>query len=162
MAAAQALDWVGLPEAQYALAQATILLAVTTKSNAVGRAYFAAMATCWASGSLPVPAHLRSSGSGRRNYRYPHDFEGDDVDSSTCPTELAGRRYYFPGDQGAEARIGERLERLGTGRGASVRRKSPVDGQPRVDPMATGSEGMRHRQQSLRDLADEERRDAGE
>ena len=162
VAAAQALDWVGLPEAQYALAQATILLAVTTKSNSVGRGYFAAMADVLGRGSLPVPAHLRSSGSGRRNYRYPHDFEGDDVDQKYLPDGLAGRRYYFPGDQGAEARIGERLERLGTARRAGVRRKNLVDGQPRVDPMATGSEGMRHRQQSLRDLADEERRDAGE
>jgi len=71
VAAAQALEWVGLPEAQYALAQATVLLAVTTKSNAVGRGYFAAMADVLGKGSLPVPAHLRSSGFGRRDYRYP-------------------------------------------------------------------------------------------
>ena len=162
VAAAQALEWGGLPEAQYALAQATVLLAVTTKSNAVGRGYFAAMADVLGKGSLPVPAHLRSSGFGRRDYRYPHDFEGDDIDQQYLPDSLTGRRYYFPGDQGAEVKIGERLERLATALRTITRRKTPVEGQPHADPMATGSEGMRRRQQSLRDLADEERRDAGE
>jgi putative ATPase len=162
VAAAQALDWVGLPEAQYALAEATVMLAVTTKSNAVGRGYFAAMADVLGSGSLPVPGHLRSSGSGRRNYLYPHDFEGDDVDQQYLPDRLVGRRYYFPGDLGAEARICERLDRLRDARGQPRRRKTPVEGQPKADPMAASSEGMRRRRQSLKDLADEQRRDAGE
>ena len=162
VAAAQALDWVGLPEAQYALAQATVMLAVTTKSNAVGRGYFAAMADVLGNGSLPVPAHLRSSGAGKRNYRYPHDFDGDDVDQQYLPDRLVGRRYYFPGDLGAELKIGERLERLRDARQAPRRRKALVEGQPKPDPMAAGSEGMRRRQQSLRDLADEQRRDAGD
>jgi putative ATPase len=162
VAAAQALDWVGLPEAQYALAEATVMLAVTTKSNAVGRGYFAAMADVLDSGSLPVPGHLRSSGSGRRNYMYPHDFEGDDVDQQYLPDRLVGRRYYFPGDLGAEARIGERLDRLRDARGRPRHRKTPVEGQPTADPMAASSEGMRRRRQSLKDLADEQRRDAGE
>ncbi|MFI5258371.1 MAG: replication-associated recombination protein A [Candidatus Limnocylindrales bacterium] len=160
VAAAGALDWVGLPEAQYALAQATVMLAVTAKSNAAGRGYFAAMADVLARGSLPVPAHLRSSGSGRRNYRYPHDFEGDDVEQHYLPDVLVGRRYYYPGDQGAEARIGERLGRIDAARRNQPRRKPAVPGMPAADPMATGSEGMRRRQESLRDLADEERRDA--
>jgi replication-associated recombination protein RarA len=138
------------------------MLAVTTKSNAVGRGYFAAMADVLEKGSLAVPAHLRSSGAARRNYRYPHDFEGDDVDQQYLPDGLIGRRYYFPGDQGAEARIGERLARLANARRAAPRRKRLVEGQPASDPMATGSEGMRRRQQSLRDLADEHRRDAEE
>jgi putative ATPase len=162
VAAAQALDWVGLPEAQYALAQATVMLAVTTKSNAVGRGYFAAMDDVLANGSLPVPAHLRSSGAGRRKYRYPHDFDGDDVDQTYLPDKLVGRRYYFPGGLGAEVKIGERLERLWEGRQGPNRRKPPIEGRPDVDPMAAGSEGMRRRRQSLHDLADEQRRDGGE
>jgi putative ATPase len=162
VAAAQALDWVGLPEAQYALAQATVMLAVTAKSNAVGRAYFAAMTDVLAKGSLAVPAHLRSGGAGRRNYVYPHDFEGDDVDQQYLPDALAGRRYYFPGDQGVEVRIGERLERQAAARGEPRRRKKPVEGQPNTDPMAAGSEGMRRRGQSLREIAEEQRGDAGE
>jgi putative ATPase len=160
VAASRALDWVGLPEAQYALAEATVMLAVTTKSNAVGRAYFAAMADVLANGSLPVPEHLRSSGAARRKYRYPHDFEGDDVDQQYLPEKLAGRRYYFPGDLGAEVRIGERLDRLREGRGQPARRKKRGEGEPAVDPMAAGSEGMRRRRESLKELADEQRQDA--
>jgi putative ATPase len=162
VAAAQALDWVGLPEAQYALAQATVMLAVTAKSNAVGRAYFAAMADVLAKGSLAVPAHLRSSGGGRRTYVYPHDFEGDDVAQQYLPDALTGRRYYYPGDQGAEVRIGERLERQAATRVEPRRRKKPVAGQPNSDPMAAGSEGMRRRAQSLREIAEEQRGDAGD
>jgi putative ATPase len=138
------------------------MLAVTTKSNAVGRGYFAAMADVLGKGSLPVPSHLRSSGVGRRNYRYPHEFEGDDVAQQYLPDGLEGRRYYFPGDQGAEVRIGERLERLAAARREAPRRKRPVEGRPAADPMATGSEGMRRRQQNLRELADEQRNDGGE
>jgi putative ATPase len=162
VAAAQALDWVGLPEAQYALAEATVMLAVTTKSNAIGRGYFAAMADVLGNGSLPVPAHLRSSGAGRNKYRYPHDFEGDDVAQQYLPDKLVGRRYYFPGDLGAETKIGERLDRLTNARRETPRRKPVVAGQPKADPMAAGSEGMRRRRESLRDLATEQRRDAEE
>lgn len=162
VAAAQALDWVGLPEAQYNLAEATVMLAVTTKSNAAGRGYFAAMDDVLRHGSLGVPAHLRSSGPGRRRYLYPHDFEGDDVEQQYLPDKLAGRRYYFPGDQGMEARIAERLERLRDARKAPPRRKRSIEGQADVDPMTAGSEAMRRRQQSLRELADEQRADAAE
>ncbi len=162
VAAAQALDWVGLPEAQYALAQATVMLAVTTKSNAVGRGYFTAMADVLARGSLAVPAHLRSGGAGRRSYLYPHDYTGDDVDQQYLPDGLEGRRYYFPGDQGAEIKIGERLGRLADARKEPRRRKPLIPGRPDADPMAAGSEGMRRRRQNLREIADDQRGDAGE
>jgi putative ATPase len=160
VAAAQALDWVGLPEAQYALAQATVMLAVTTKSNSVGRAYFAAMDDVLANGSLPVPAHLRSSGFGRKSYRYPHDYVGDDVEQQYLPDKLGGRRYYFPGELGAEARIGERLERLLAGRAVPAKRKSVAHESPNGNPMSTGSEAMKRRRTKLSEIAAEERRDA--
>jgi putative ATPase len=160
VAAAQALDWVGLPEAQYALANATIMIAVTAKSNSVGQGYFAAMADVLAKGSLPVPAHLRSSGPGKRDYRYPHAFEGDDVEQQYLPDKLARQRYYFPGDQGSEAKIGERMEHMRAARKNFAHRKKPAEGQPSVDPMAMGSEGMRKRAQSLRELSEEQRKDA--
>jgi len=162
VAASQALEWVGLPEAQYALAEATIFLASTTKSNAVGRAYFAAMADVLKSGSLPVPPHLRSSGAGRRSYKYPHDFEGDDVDQQYLPDKLVGSRYYFPGNLGAEIKLGERLDRLRESRPGGNRRKEPAAGQREADPMSAASEGMRTRQANLRALAEEQRRDSGE
>ena len=162
VAAARALDWVGLPEAQYNLAEATAYLSATTKSSAAGRAYFAALEDVLEHGSLPVPAHLRSTGPARRKYRYPHDFEGDDVEQQYLPDELAGRRYYFPEDQGVEARIGERLDRLREARREAPRRKKRVEGGSGTDPMSTGSEGMRRRRASLTKLADEQRQDAGD
>jgi putative ATPase len=160
VSAAQALDWVGLPEAAYALAHATVMLAVTAKSNSVGRAYFAAMDDVLKHGSLPVPPHLRSGGPGRRAYRYPHDYEGDDVAQQYLPDKLAGRRYYFPGDQGAESRVGERLDRVREARTQKPRRKPARPGQPESDPMTTASESMRRRRDSLGELAAGERRDA--
>jgi putative ATPase len=162
VAAAQALDWVGLPEAQYALAQATAYLAATRKSNSAGRAYFAAMDDVLAHGSLPVPAHLRSSGPGRRNYRYPHDFQGDDVAQQYLPDKLAGRRYFFPGQEGIEARIRDRLDVLLSARQQPPARKPRLPGQPGGDPMSASAEGMRRRQDSLRELAVAQRRDAAE
>jgi len=162
VAAARALDWVGLPEAQYNLAEATAYLSATTKSSAAGRAYFAALDDVLAHGSLPVPSHLRSTGPGRRKYRYPHDFEGDDVKQQYLPDELAGRRYYFPGDQGAEGRIGDRLNRIREARLEAPQRKKQIPGQPAGDPMAAGSEGMRRRRTNLARLADEQRKDAAD
>jgi putative ATPase len=160
VSAARALDWVGLPEAQYNLAEATVYLAATNKSAAAGRAYFAAMDDLLEHGSLPVPAHLRSTGPGRRKYRYPHDFEGDDVEQQYLPDELAGRRYYYPGDQGAEARIGDRLGRLQEARRTPTRRKKAAEDQPGGDPMAAGSEGMQRRRQNLKKLSEEQKKDA--
>ena len=83
VAAAQALDHIGLPEAQYALAQATTYIATAPKSNRSGAAYWAAVADVEASGALPVPMHLRNAGHrGLKQYgygvgyRYPPDFDG--------------------------------------------------------------------------------------
>ena len=93
VAAAQALDHVGLPEAQYALAQATTYIATAPKSNRSGVAYWAAVGDVDAHGSLPVPLHLRTAANPRLKhhgigvgYRYPHDFDGADVDQRYPPT----------------------------------------------------------------------------
>ncbi len=114
--AAQALDHVGLPEAQYALAQAATYLATAPKSNRSGLAYWAAVADIESQGALPVPNHLRSGSYRERKdhgigvgYRYPHDFEGADVEQRYLPDELGERRYYRPTDQGYEATIGARM-----------------------------------------------------
>ena len=96
VSAAYALDWVGLPEAQYALAQATAYIAAAPKSNRAGSAYWAAMDDVLRHGSLPVPNHLRSAtwrekrdfGHGR-GYIYPHDYEGADVEQQYLPDLLA-------------------------------------------------------------------------
>ena len=170
VAAAQALDWVGLPEAQYALAQATAYLAAAPKSNRAGVAYWAAMADVLGSGSLPVPLHLRNAPIGRMRahgigigYRYPHDYEGADVAQQYLPDALAERRYYVPSAVGIEGRIGERLDRLRAEREASderPRQRSKAD-LPKVDPMRTAGGVMKTRQGKLAEIAAKQKADAG-
>ena len=120
VAAMQAVEMIGLPEAQYALAQAAAYVASAPKSNRAGGAYFAALAEVEEKGRLPVPLHLRPSAHRRlsrehgwgKGYLYPHDFDNADVEQQYLPDELAGRVFYDPSDQGMEIQIGERLERL--------------------------------------------------
>jgi putative ATPase len=120
VAAMQAVEMIGLPEAQYALAQAAAYVASAPKSNRAGTAYFAALAEVEERGRLPVPLHLRPSAHRRlarehgygRGYLYPHDYADADVDQQYLPDELAGRVFYEPSDQGLEIQIGERLARL--------------------------------------------------
>src|SRR4249919_1078088 len=126
VAAAQALDHIGLPEAQYALAQATTYIATAPKSNRSGQAYWAAVADVEASGALPVPLHLRNAAHrGMKQhgigigYRYSHDFEGADVDQQYLPDTLAARRYYLPTDQGYEATLAARMAARAEARAAA-------------------------------------------
>jgi putative ATPase len=131
VAAMQAVEMIGLPEAQYALAQAAAYIASAPKSNRAGGAYFAALADVEEKGRLPVPLHLRPSAHRRlsreygygKGYLYPHDFEGADVDQQYLPDDLAGRVYYEPSEEGLEKQIGDRLERL-----RSARRKRSKEG----------------------------------
>lgn len=107
VAAAQALTWVGLPEAQYHLAQATIYLCLAPKSNST-QAYFAALEQVKESGIVEVPRHLKDSHRDGRaqqhgqGYRYPHDFPGHWVAQDYLPAGLPRRRFYQPGTEGAE------------------------------------------------------------
>src|SRR5215218_9367530 len=139
VAAAQALDYVGLPEAQYALAQATVLIASSPKSDSIGRSYGAALADVMRLGSLPVPNHLRTAGNRRMKahgigvgYRYPHDFDGADVEQRYLPEALDGKRYYLPTDQGYESTISERMARR-----ATAREKAKAAGRTPKDPFPT-------------------------
>jgi putative ATPase len=120
VAAMQATEMIGLPEAQYALAQAASYVASAPKSNRAGAAYFAALAEVEEHGRLPVPLHLRPSTHRRlareqgygRGYLYPHDHADADVEQQYLPDALVGRVFYEPSDQGLEIKIGERLQRL--------------------------------------------------
>ena len=120
VAAMQAVEMIGLPEAQYALAQAAAYVASAPKSNRAGAAYFAALADVEEKGRLPVPLHLRPSAHRRlsrefgygKGYLYPHDYADADVDQQYLPDALAGKVYYEPSDQGLEGQIGDRLQRL--------------------------------------------------
>jgi len=163
VAAAGALEWVGLPEAQYALAQATVHISTSPKSDSVGRAYAAAMADVLKYGSLPVPNHLRSAPwREKRDFRHgvgyvnPHDFEGDDAPQQYLPDRLVGRRYYEPGDQGYEATIAARTEERRAARDQGAARKPR--GAPK--PMASMSDGLSAHTESRKRIAETEKRDA--
>jgi putative ATPase len=115
--AAQALEWVGLPEAQYNLAEAAIYLATAPKSNSAG-AYFKALADVEQEGKVEVPDHLKDAtrdgqalGHGK-GYKYPHDYPDHHVRQQYLPDELQGRRYYEPGELGYEREISKRLRRF--------------------------------------------------
>jgi putative ATPase len=119
VAAAQTVALVGPPEARLALGQATIHLALAPKSNAVIRAVDAAVGDVRAGRGGPVPVHLRDAhypGANRlghgAGYRYPHDFPGGVVAQRYAPDDLAGRRYYEPSGNGAEAQGERRLATL--------------------------------------------------
>jgi putative ATPase len=119
VAAAQAVEFVGLPEARINLAQATIHLALAPKSNAVIKAINAAAADVRAGQAGPVPAHLRDAsyrGAARlghgKGYQYPHDVPEAVVAQQYAPDGLVGREYYQPTGHGAEARYAERAERI--------------------------------------------------
>jgi len=164
VAAGHALDWIGLPEAQYALAQATVYIASAPKSDSLGRAYGAAMADVLAHGSLPVPNHVRTAGDRRMKhhgigvgYVNPHDFEGDDAPQQYLPDELVGRRYYVPGDQGYEATIAARMATRDEARRERPRRKDRAD-----PPMASMGDGLKASMEERKKLAETQKRDAGE
>lgn len=116
VAAAQAVEHVGLPEAQLNLSQAVIHLATAPKSNRATTAIGAAAADVRERPSSGVPAHLRDAhyqgaaqlGHGT-GYRYPHDDPRGWVEQSHRPPEVAERRYYEPSGHGHEREIAERM-----------------------------------------------------
>ena len=120
VAAAQALEMVGLPEARLSLAQAIIAVCESPKSNSVVMALDQSVSDAEAGGFGPVPVHLRDThysgherlGSGAQ-YLYPHDFPGHWVKQEYMPPEVKGRRYYIPSDQGQEAKLRERRKLRG-------------------------------------------------
>lgn len=103
VATAQALQFVGLPEARLNLAQAATYLASAPKSNASYLALLAAQEDIKKYGNLPVPIHLRNAptklmknlGYGK-NYKYPHNFVDSQVQQQYLPDQLMGRKYYQP------------------------------------------------------------------
>jgi putative ATPase len=118
VAAAHALEHVGLPEAQLNLAQAAIHLATAPKSNRTALAIWAARADVQAGQVGEVPAHLRDAhyqGAGSLGhgvgYDYPHDHPEGWVDQQYLPTEQASNRYYEPTEHGLEQEVRTRMER---------------------------------------------------
>ena len=111
VAAQQAVEFVGLPEARIPLAHAAVYIATAPKSNRAHIGLEQATEDIKQGRVLAVPKYLRGSGSkllgGGEGYQYSHDFDGGYVPQAYLPE---GRRYYEPSDIGFERRIRERLE----------------------------------------------------
>jgi putative ATPase len=121
VAAMQASEYVGMPEARIILAHAVTYLATAPKSNASYLAIEAAIGDVRTGRILPVPEHLKNrhvKAEGKAApaaYKYPHDFEGHHVDQEYVPTSA---RYYRPGALGYEEVIGKRLKAWEAARGS--------------------------------------------
>src|SRR4051812_28288281 len=114
VAAQQAVEFVGMPEAQIPLAHATVYLATAPKSNRAYQGIIAAKADVETGATLAVPEYLRdkhhpkTAGAPKgASYKYSHDYEGAYIPQAYLPE---GRRYYEPSDQGQERKVKERLE----------------------------------------------------
>ncbi len=112
VAAAQALELIGMPEARLSITQAIIFICESPKSNSVVVAMDAAFADAERIPDQPVPMHLRDTaykgadklGNGK-GYKYPHDYPGHVVQQEYMPPSVKGRRYYIPGELGNEGKI---------------------------------------------------------
>ncbi len=119
MAARDAVDFIGMPEGNLALAQAVVYLSVAPKSNALYTAYGEVQQDVEQTAADSVPLHLRNAptslmkglGYGH-GYQYAHDLEGKVADMQCLPDNLSGRVYYRPTNEGIEKRIRERMEEV--------------------------------------------------
>jgi putative ATPase len=119
MAARDAVDFIGMPEGNLALAQAVVYLSIAPKSNALYTAYGAVLQDVEQTAAEPVPLHLRNAptslmkglGYGR-DYQYAHDTENKVANMQCLPDSLRDRVYYRPTNEGVEKRIRERLEEI--------------------------------------------------
>ena len=116
LAAKDAYHFLGDPEGELALAQATLYLALAPKSNAVYVAYNEARGDVRERPAEPVPLHIRNAPTGLMQelgygagYQYAHDAPDARVEQEDLPEALRGREYYRPTDRGSEAELGRRL-----------------------------------------------------
>jgi putative ATPase len=119
LSAKDAIDFLGMPEANLALAQAVAYLALAPKSNALYTAYNSVLEDVEKTAAEPVPLHIRNAptplmkqvGYGK-GYQYAHDLESKVADMECLPDNLRGRRYYHPTAEGREKLFGQRLEEI--------------------------------------------------
>ena len=117
LAAKQSVEFIGYPECDTALAQATVYLACAPKSNAIYTAMKAAKSEVKKTGPVPVPMHLRNAptdlmeklGYGK-GYAYDHDWPDKISPQNAMPEELSASRFYTPGSLGFEKEIQKRLD----------------------------------------------------
>ena len=119
VAARDAVDFIGMPEGNLALAEATVYLAIAPKSNALYTAYGAVHRDVEETAAEPVPLHLRNAPTGLMKhlgygtgYQYAHDLEDKVADMQCLPDNLRDRVYYHPTSEGVEERIRKRLEEI--------------------------------------------------
>ena len=119
MAARDAVDFIGMPEGNLALAQAVVYLAVAPKSNALYIAYSAVLEDVERTVAESVPLHLRNAPTGLMKgmgygagYQYAHELEGKVADMQCLPDNLRDRIYYRPTEEGIEKKIRERVEEI--------------------------------------------------
>ena len=119
MAARDAVDFIGMPEGNLALAQAVVYLSVAPKSNALYTAYSDVLKDVEQTAADPVPLHLRNAPTGLmkglgygQGYQYAHDMESKVADMQCLPDNLRDRVYYQPTNEGIEKRIRERMEEI--------------------------------------------------
>jgi putative ATPase len=119
LSARDAMDFLGSPEGDLALAQAVVYLALAPKSNAVYTAYGAVLGDIENTRAEPVPLHLRNAPTGLmksigygKGYQYAHDEEGRVADMDCLPDSLRGRRYYQPTAEGREKLLAQRMEEI--------------------------------------------------
>lgn len=118
VAAAQAIERIGMPEAKLLLAQAAVMVATSPKSNSCYKGIKAAMSDIETKNTGEVPMHLRNApvagmselGYGK-GYLYVHDYPGNIVDQEYMPAEMRGTIYYNPSKNGYEAKIHDWLEK---------------------------------------------------
>ena len=117
VAAKEAVEFIGLPEGEFALSQAAVYLATAPKSNAIYTAMNQVKEDIKKTLNLPVPLHLRNAPTPlmeklgyAKGYKYPHQFEGHFVAENYLPEQLKQRKYYMPTEQGFETEIKKRVE----------------------------------------------------
>jgi putative ATPase len=119
LSARDAMDFLGSPEGELALAQAVVYLALAPKSNALYTAYAAVRNDVETTRSQPVPLHLRNAPTKLmkqldygKDYKYAHDEEGKVADMECLPENLRDRTYYQPTQEGREKLLGQRMEEI--------------------------------------------------
>jgi putative ATPase len=119
VAARDAVDFIGMPEGNLALAEAVVYLALAPKSNALYTAYSGVQQDVERTAAEPVPLHLRNAPTGLmkglgygQGYQYAHDLESRVAGMQCLPDNLKDRQYYHPTGEGVEKRIRERLEEI--------------------------------------------------
>jgi putative ATPase len=119
LAARDTVDFLGSPEADLALAEAAVYLALAPKSNALYTGYAEVLADIEATRQEPVPLHLRNAPTKLmkeldygKGYEYAHDVEGRVADMDCLPESLQGRSWYRPTQEGREKLLAQRMDEI--------------------------------------------------